>query len=58
MLRSETSFGAPVTENVSAPPAPFPAQGATAAAPIKFTVPSGTDVLDADMRWPDPDQQQ
>ncbi len=53
-LGSETSFGSPVTENVSAPPAPFPAQGATAAAPIKFTVPKGTDVLDADMRWPDP----
>jgi hypothetical protein len=54
VLRSETSFGAPVTENVSAPAPPFPAQGATAAAPITFNVPSGTDVLDADMRWPDP----
>jgi hypothetical protein len=54
VLRSETSFGAPVTENVSAPPPPFPAQGATAAAPITFKVSSGTDVLDADMRWPDP----
>ena len=56
VLGSETSFGAPVTENVSAPSAsaPIPAQGATAAAPIKFTVPKGTDVLDADMRWPDP----
>lgn len=55
-LGSETSFGNPVTENVSAPPAsaPIPAQGATAAAPIKFTVPKGVDVLDADMRWPDP----
>ena len=53
-LGSETTFGTPVTENVSAPSAPFPAQGATAAAPIKFTVPKGTDVLDADMRWPDP----
>jgi Subtilase family len=55
-LGSETAFGRPVTENVSAPPAgtPIPAQGATAAAPVTFTVPRGTDVLDADMRWPDP----
>ncbi len=53
-LGSETSFGSPVTENVSAPSPPFPAQGATAAAPITFTVPKGTSVLDADMRWPDP----
>ncbi len=55
-LGGESSFGRPVTENVSAPPAgaPIPAQGATAAAPIKFTVPRGVDVLDADMRWPDP----
>ncbi len=53
-LGSETDFGTPVTENVSAPPAPFPAQGATAAAPITFKVPKGTNVLDADMRWPDP----
>ena len=54
VLGSETSFGSPVTENVSAPPPPFPPQGATAAAPIKFKVPRGVDVLDADMRWPDP----
>jgi hypothetical protein len=55
-LGSETTFGSPVTENVSAPPtgAAIPAQGATAAAPITFTVPKGTDVLNADMRWPDP----
>jgi hypothetical protein len=53
-LGRETPFGAPVTENVSAPSGPFPAQGATAAAPIHFTVPSGVSVLDADMRWPDP----
>ncbi len=55
-LGSETAFGKPVTENVSAPSpsAPIPAQGATAAAPIKFTVPRGVSVLDADMRWPDP----
>jgi hypothetical protein len=56
VLGGERSLGNPVTENVSAPPpsAPIPAQGATAAAPIKFTVPRGVDVLDADMRWPDP----
>ena len=56
MLGSETSFGKPVTENVSAPSpsAPIPAQGATAAAPITFKVPKGASVLDADMRWPDP----
>ncbi len=55
-LGSETSLGRPVTENVSAPSssAPIPAQGATAAAPIHFTVPRGVSVLDADMRWPDP----
>ncbi len=56
VLGGETSFGTPVTENVTAPSpgAPIPAQGATAAAPITFTVPSGVSVLDADMRWPDP----
>ena len=55
-LGSQTSLGHPVTENVSAPPPgnPIPAQGATAAAPIHFTVPRGVSVLDADMRWPDP----
>ena len=53
-LGSETNFGSPVTENVSAPSPPFPAQGATAAAPIHFTVPRGVGVLNADMRWPDP----
>ncbi len=55
-LGGETSFGRPVTENVSAPSpgASIPAQGATAAAPIKFTVPRGVSVLDADIRWPDP----
>ncbi|HYY19735.1 MAG TPA: S8 family serine peptidase, partial [Streptosporangiaceae bacterium] len=54
-LGSERPFGKPVTENVSAPAAgaPIPPQGATAAAPVKFTVPKGADVLDADMRWPD-----
>jgi hypothetical protein len=53
-LGSQTPFGAPVTENVSAAPPPIPAQGATAAPPIHFTVPKGVSVLDADMRWPDP----
>jgi hypothetical protein len=53
-LGSEASFGAPVTENVSAPSGTLPAQGGTAAAPIHFTVPKGVSVLDADMRWPDP----
>jgi hypothetical protein len=56
VLGSEAPLGNPVTENVSAPSpsAPIPAQGATAAAPVKFTVPKGVSVLDADMRWPDP----
>ena len=56
VLGGESSFGRPVTQRVSAPPAgsPIPAQGATAASPVKFTVPRGVDVLDADMRWPDP----
>jgi hypothetical protein len=55
-LGDEAPLGRPVTENVSAPSpsAPIPAQGATAAAPVKFTVPPGVSVLDADMRWPDP----
>jgi hypothetical protein len=55
-LGNETPLGRPVTENVSAPAAsaPIPAQGAAAAAPIKFTVPNGVGVLDADMHWPDP----
>jgi hypothetical protein len=56
VLGSERSLGSPVTESVSAPspPAQIPAQGATAATPINFTVPKGISVLDADMRWPDP----
>src|SRR6201996_2657595 len=55
-LGGERAFGKPVTENVTAPAAgaAIPAQGATAAAPVKFTVPKGADVLDADMRWTDP----
>jgi Subtilase family len=56
VLGREFSLGRPVTENVSAPSPslPVPAQGATAATPITFYVPRGVDVLDADMRWPDP----
>jgi hypothetical protein len=56
VLGNETAFGRPVTENVTAPAAgaSIPPQGATAAAPVKFNVPRGVDVLDADMRWPDP----
>jgi Subtilase family len=56
VLGSEFALGRSVTESVSAPPAsaPIPAQGATAAAPIRFNVPPGVNVLDADMRWPDP----
>jgi hypothetical protein len=55
-LGNETPLGRPVTEDVTAPSpsAPIPAQGATAASPIKFAVPRGVSVLDADMRWPDP----
>jgi len=55
-LGSEYPLGRPTTENVSAPASgsPLPAQGAAAAAPVKFNVPRGVDVLDADMRWPDP----
>jgi Subtilase family len=54
-LGGERPFGKPVTENVTAPAAgaSIPPQGATAATPVKFTVPRGVDVLDADMRWPD-----
>jgi hypothetical protein len=56
VLGQEYRLGQPVTENVSAPPpsAPIPAQGATAATPINFTVPRGVDVLNADIIWPDP----
>jgi hypothetical protein len=56
VLGREWTLDRPVTENVSAPSAsaPIPAQGATAATPITFRVPRGVDVLDADMRWPDP----
>jgi hypothetical protein len=56
VLGNETLLDRPVTENVSAPAAgaTIPEQGATAAAPVKFNVPRGVSVLDADMRWPDP----
>jgi hypothetical protein len=55
-LGSEKPLSKAVTETVSAPPAndPIPAQGATAAVPVTFTVPKGVSVLDADMHWPDP----
>jgi subtilase family protein len=48
-------IGRTVTENISAPDPnlPLPADGAQAAAPIHFTVPTGLDRLDADMIWPD-----
>ncbi len=45
-----------VTEPVSAPPfgTPVPPQGATAAAPISFTVPAGLDRLELSYITPDP----
>ncbi|MBE7162694.1 MAG: S8 family serine peptidase, partial [Williamsia herbipolensis] len=51
----EQQIGDTVTENVSAPDAslPVPADGADAATPVTFDVPSGLDRLDADMIWPD-----
>src|ERR1700722_5774292 len=56
VLGSERRLDPPVTETVSAPnpSLPVPAQGAAAAPTFTFNVPSGVDVLDADMRWPDP----
>jgi Subtilase family len=56
VLGNETVLDRPVTENIGAPAAgaAIPEQGATAATPIKFNVPKGVSVLDADMRWPDP----
>ncbi len=56
VLGSERRLDPPVTETVSAPnpSLPVPAQGAAAAPTFTFSVPSGIDVLDADMRWPDP----
>ena len=55
-LAAAAQIGSTVTEPVSAPAPgqPIPAQGATAATPIQFTVPAGVDRLDADMIWPDP----
>ena len=55
-LGAATQIGSTVTEPVSAPAAGqvVPAQGATAATPIQFTVPAGVNRLDADMIWPDP----
>jgi hypothetical protein len=52
----ERQIGRTVTENIGAPPAsqPIPPEGARAAAPMTFTVPSSLDRLDADMIWPDP----
>ena len=49
-------IGKTVTEAVSAPDPSLPvaADGATAAAPITFTVPKGTDRISANMIWPDP----
>ena len=55
-LGTATQIGETVTEPVSAPDPslPVPAEGATAAAPITFTVPHGLDRLNADMTIPDP----
>ena len=49
-------LGSTVTESVSAPDPslPVPSKGATAAAPIAFNVPAGTDRINANMIWPDP----
>jgi hypothetical protein len=56
VLGSERRLGPQVTETVSAPnpSLPVPAEGANAAPTFTFNVPAGVDVLDADMRWPDP----
>jgi hypothetical protein len=55
-LGEATQIGRTVTEPVSAPSPslPVPADGATAAAPITFTVPAGVSRLNADMLIPDP----
>jgi hypothetical protein len=55
-LGPATQIGQTVTEQVSAPDPslPVPAVGATAAAPITFNVPAGTDRISANMIWPDP----
>ncbi|HEX4703579.1 MAG TPA: S8 family serine peptidase [Pseudonocardiaceae bacterium] len=55
-LGSAFPIGQTVTEAVSAPDPslPVPPFGATAAAPVTFTVPPGLDRLNADMIIPDP----
>ncbi|GIH18628.1 S8 family serine peptidase [Rugosimonospora africana] len=55
-LGAAKQIGKTVTEPVSAPDPslPVPAEGATAATPIRFTVPAGLDRLNADMLIPDP----
>ena len=55
-MGTATQIGETVTEPVSVPDPslPVPAQGATAATPITFTVPRGLDRLNADMTIPDP----
>ncbi|GAA5187335.1 hypothetical protein GCM10023322_35460 [Rugosimonospora acidiphila] len=55
-LGDASQIGKTVTEAVSAPDPslPVPAEGATAAKPITFTVPPGLDRLNADMITPDP----
>ncbi|HEX3788070.1 MAG TPA: S8 family serine peptidase, partial [Pseudonocardiaceae bacterium] len=55
-LGTAAQIGTTVTEPVSAPDPslPVPAEGATAAAPVTFTVPAGLDRLNADMTIPDP----
>jgi hypothetical protein len=55
-LGTASQIGKTVTEPVSAPDpsVPVPAEGATAAAPVTFTVPAGLDRLNADMIIPDP----
>ena len=57
-LGNASQLGSTVTEPVSAPDPslPVPAQGATAAAPVTFTVPAGLDRLNADMTHPGPRQ--
>ncbi|HEY1734776.1 MAG TPA: S8 family serine peptidase, partial [Acidimicrobiales bacterium] len=55
-LGAAKQIGKTVTESVSAPDPslPVPSKGATAAAPITFNVPAGTDRISANMIWPDP----
>ncbi|HEX3784953.1 MAG TPA: S8 family serine peptidase [Pseudonocardiaceae bacterium] len=55
-LGAATQIGPTTVEPVSAPDPslPVPAEGATAAPPVTFTVPAGLDRLNADMITPDP----